>query len=239
MANKSPVHVEPREYGWAVVREGNERATSVHETQAEAAEVGRELARRNETEFFLHAQDGRIREHHSYEEASRSEKAEAAGHATLEVQEDALQEASSSEKATDAAQGDEPFDEATDDAEEVHAPATDQRDDQSTMLQERYTGYVVHDVNGEKIGKIDDLFVDENDQPEYIGAETGVLETKVILIPMSVIRADDDRRIAEVNAVKTMIKEGPALGSEEEITPEFERWIHTYYGIEGSEPSGE
>jgi pyruvate/2-oxoglutarate dehydrogenase complex dihydrolipoamide acyltransferase (E2) component len=74
MAKRSPVHVEPREKGWAVVREGNERATSVHSTQAEAAKEGRDIARRNETEFFLHAQDGKIREHRNYGEVEAAEK---------------------------------------------------------------------------------------------------------------------------------------------------------------------
>src|SRR5215217_610785 len=73
MAKRSPVHVEPREKGWAVVREGNERATSVHSTQAEAAKEGRNIARRNETEFFLHAQDGSIREHSNYGEVEAVE----------------------------------------------------------------------------------------------------------------------------------------------------------------------
>ena len=66
MVNRSSVHVEPRENGWAVVREGSERATSVPRTQSEAAKEGRDVARRDKTEFFLHAQDGRIREHNSY-----------------------------------------------------------------------------------------------------------------------------------------------------------------------------
>jgi pyruvate/2-oxoglutarate dehydrogenase complex dihydrolipoamide acyltransferase (E2) component len=74
MAKRSPVHVEPRQKGWAVVREGNERATSVHPTQAEAAKEGRDIARRDGTEFFLHAQDGRIREHNSYGEGGAAEK---------------------------------------------------------------------------------------------------------------------------------------------------------------------
>src|SRR3712207_469956 len=71
MVNRSSVHVEPRENGWAVVREGSERATSVHRTQSEAAKEGRDVARRDKTEFFLHAQDGRIREHNSYRERPR------------------------------------------------------------------------------------------------------------------------------------------------------------------------
>ena len=239
MASKPAVHIEPGESGWAVVREGNERATSVHPTQAEAAKEGRELAHRDETEFFLHARDGRIREHHSYEKPSRSEKEEAAGHAVPGAQEEPSQEASGSEKATDVAQDDEPFAEATDDAEEVHAYAAEQRGDRSATLEEHYTGYEVHDVNGERIGKIDYLFVDENDELEYFGVKTGVLGAKAVLIPIAVVRVDDHRRIAEVNAVKAMIEEGPSFESDEEITLESERWVHNYYGIEGPEPSGE
>jgi hypothetical protein len=47
MAQKPAVHIEFRGDGWAVVREGNKRATSTHPTQSEAAERGRELARRD------------------------------------------------------------------------------------------------------------------------------------------------------------------------------------------------
>lgn len=67
MAGKKPVHVTPRGgEGWAVVREGNERASSIHPTQAEAEQVGREAARRDHTEFYLHGRDGQIRERDSY-----------------------------------------------------------------------------------------------------------------------------------------------------------------------------
>jgi hypothetical protein len=69
MASRAPVHVQPREDGWAVVREGNERTTSLHPTQAEAEKEGRDIARREETAFFLHAQDGSVREQISYGEA--------------------------------------------------------------------------------------------------------------------------------------------------------------------------
>ena len=55
MAKKNPpVHVSLRDNGWAVVREGNDRATSVHPTQAEAAKAGRDIARRDQTGFMLH-----------------------------------------------------------------------------------------------------------------------------------------------------------------------------------------
>jgi hypothetical protein len=67
------VQVEVHQNGWAVIRESNERATSVHPTQAEAAKEGLDIARRDEIEFFLHAQDGRIREHDSHREGEHPE----------------------------------------------------------------------------------------------------------------------------------------------------------------------
>src|SRR3712207_9144661 len=72
MAHKPAVHIEFRGEGWAVMREGNKRATSTHPTQSEAAEMGRNLARRDKSEFFLHAQDGQIREHRDYREGQPS-----------------------------------------------------------------------------------------------------------------------------------------------------------------------
>lgn len=66
MANERPVHVVPREDGWAVVREGGQRASSTHPTQREAEQAGRTTARNAETEFFLHGRNGQIRERDSY-----------------------------------------------------------------------------------------------------------------------------------------------------------------------------
>ena len=37
-------------------------------------------------------------------------------------------------------------------------------DERMRELEERYEGYEVYDRNGEKIGKVDDLFVDETDR---------------------------------------------------------------------------
>ena len=73
MAQNPAVHIELRDDAWIVLREGNQRATSVHPTQSEAAESGRELARRDGAEFFLHGQDGHVREHHDYRGEDTSE----------------------------------------------------------------------------------------------------------------------------------------------------------------------
>jgi len=59
-------HVVPYGDKWAVRGERNERVTSVHESQREAIEVAREIARKQRAELFIHGQDGRIRQRDSY-----------------------------------------------------------------------------------------------------------------------------------------------------------------------------
>lgn len=59
-------HVVPHEGGWAVKAEGGERASSVHTTQRDAIERGRELSRNQGSELFVHGRDGRIRERDSH-----------------------------------------------------------------------------------------------------------------------------------------------------------------------------
>jgi hypothetical protein len=71
---KKGVHVTPRGNKWAVIREGNQRATSLHDTQKQAEKKGRETARRDKTEFYLHNQQGAIRERDSYGSDPRSSK---------------------------------------------------------------------------------------------------------------------------------------------------------------------
>lgn len=66
MANKKDVHVTPHGGKWAVTREGSERASSLHDTQKEAEQQGRQTARNDKTEFYLHGKDGQIRERDSY-----------------------------------------------------------------------------------------------------------------------------------------------------------------------------
>ncbi len=42
---------------------------------------------------------------------------------------------------------------------------------QRSTVGKRFDGYQIYDQHYEKVGKVDDLFVDENDPPEYIGVQ--------------------------------------------------------------------
>lgn len=59
-------HVVPHGDKWAVRGEGNERVTSVQDTQREAIEVARAIARNQGSELFIHGEDGRIRARDSH-----------------------------------------------------------------------------------------------------------------------------------------------------------------------------
>jgi len=59
-------HVVPHGDGWAVRGAGNERATSVHDTQRDAIERGREIAQNQQSELLIHGENGRIRARDSY-----------------------------------------------------------------------------------------------------------------------------------------------------------------------------
>jgi len=115
----------------------------------------------------------------------------------------------------------------------------EERSDRFTALEERFAGYTVYDQNYEKIGKVDDLFVDENDQPEYIGVKMGFLGTRSTLIPMEIARVNDERQLIEVSVDKETAKNGPAFDDDREITPELENEVYSYYGLQAAQGSDE
>jgi PRC-barrel domain len=110
--------------------------------------------------------------------------------------------------------------------------SVEERGDRFRELEEAYRDYTVYDQHYERIGQVDDLFVDENDRPEYIGVKTGFLGMKSSLIPTELVRVNDRRRLIEVAADKHTITEGPAFDEGEEITREHEARIYGYYGLQ-------
>jgi uncharacterized protein (TIGR02271 family) len=255
MANRPPVHVESRESGWAVVREGSEQAITVHPTQSEAAAEGRELARRDETEFFLHAQDGRVREHRNYGEGSSAALSEdqglvdratqtagtlagglagaassAVGAASAAVSPESSvegQEAERSGGTTGAGSR-----EGTND-EEVRGLTEKRQDDASRAPEERYAGYEVYDGDGYRIGKLDDLFVDENDNLEYVGIWADPSGSRSLLVPAEVLTAEDASKRMVVSRPKSVVEAAPSLVRGEYLTPDLEVRVRRHYGLEG------
>ncbi len=60
-------HVTPSPAGgWQVKGAGNSRATRRTETQKQAVEIAREIAKKQHSEVLIHGTNGRIREKNSY-----------------------------------------------------------------------------------------------------------------------------------------------------------------------------
>ena len=59
-------HVVPRGDRWSVRKAGAARASGTYETQQEAIEKARTIARNQGSELYIHGRDGRIRERDSY-----------------------------------------------------------------------------------------------------------------------------------------------------------------------------
>src|SRR5215213_3353566 len=105
-------------------------------------------------------------------------------------------------------------------------------EDRLRELEEKYEDYKVYDNQGEKIGKVDDLFVDESDREEYIGVKMGFFGMKSTLIPMDIVRVNEGERSIEVSDSKDHVKSAPSFDDDEDITPDYEDRIRSYFGLE-------
>lgn len=60
------VHVTKRDNGCAVITEGSEKAVKITETQKEAIDLGKSIAKNNESELIIHDRENKFREKNSY-----------------------------------------------------------------------------------------------------------------------------------------------------------------------------
>ncbi len=99
-----------------------------------------------------------------------------------------------------------------------------------------FEGYEVYDRDGDKIGKVEDLFVDERDEPEYLGVKMGLFGLSgTTLVPWELCREDKSQERIEVEAESDRVKDAPTFDDDEGITPEYERKVHDHYGLAGED----
>ncbi len=117
----------------------------------------------------------------------------------------------------------------------------DRRDrvDPFAEIKEAGDEYTVYDSHYEKVGKVDDLLMDEEGRVLYIGVKMGLLGTNSTLVPVEIIRLNDRRRLIEVSEPAETIRHAPHFGRSEELTPELENHVRTYFGLESLQPSPE
>ncbi len=107
-------------------------------------------------------------------------------------------------------------------------------EDRLRELEEKYEDYKVYDNQGSKIGKVDDLFIDEADHEEYIGVKLGLFGMRSTLIPMDIVRVNETDRTIEVSETKDRVKDAPNFDDDDDITKEYEERIRSHFGLETS-----
>lgn len=99
-------------------------------------------------------------------------------------------------------------------------------------LEKKYDGFKVYDNNGDSIGKVDDLFVDEQDREEYIGVKMGLFGLSgTTLIPIEMIRVNEQDSTIEVSESKERVKDAPHYNDDDDIDPGFEDRIRSHFGL--------
>lgn len=101
---------------------------------------------------------------------------------------------------------------------------------------DRLEGMEVRDLKGDKIGKVDDTYTDEQgSQARYLAVKTGWLGSKRHMIPTDDIRmeGDGDDAYLVVPYEKDQLRDAPSYDRDEDITREHERGIYGHYGREG------
>ena len=110
--------------------------------------------------------------------------------------------------------------------------------DRLRELEEKYEGYKVYDKDGQSIGKVDDLFIDDGDREEYIGVKMGLFGLSgMTLIPMEIARVNEGDRVIEVSESKERVKDAPHYSDDDEIDGSFEERIRSHFGLTGGSAS--
>jgi uncharacterized protein (TIGR02271 family) len=92
-----------------------------------------------------------------------------------------------------------------------------------------WRGRTLVDRDGDKIGKIEDVYLDRRSgEPEWVAVKTGLLGSNVSFVPIegATPEGDDIRAAYE----KDLVKDAPNVDPDGELSPEEERRLYQHYG---------
>lgn len=90
-------------------------------------------------------------------------------------------------------------------------------------------GKQIYSSEGEKIGKFEDLYIDdETQEPEWIGLGAGLFGNKHLLVPVE--GAQPERDGLRVPYSKDQVKDTPNI-NEDQVSEEQERQLYEHYGL--------
>ena len=109
---------------------------------------------------------------------------------------------------------------------------------------EGWIGHQVLDREGDKIGKVSQIYLDDQSGlPEWLAINTGMFKSKASFVPIQGASADGDQLVVAYDKAK--VKDAPQVEDDGDgyLTPAEEQELYTYYGrdyttAESAPPSG-
>jgi uncharacterized protein (TIGR02271 family) len=99
-----------------------------------------------------------------------------------------------------------------------------------------WMGRTLVDADGDKVGKIGDIYVDgDTGQPEWALVDTGLFGTRSTFVPIAQARAEGDS--VQVSYAKAQIKDAPSVEPDGELSDTEEGELYRHYGL--AEPGTE
>ncbi|MGI8505214.1 MAG: DUF2382 domain-containing protein [Solirubrobacteraceae bacterium] len=93
-----------------------------------------------------------------------------------------------------------------------------------------FRGRTVLDQEGEKIGKVDELYYDEQGgQPEWALVNTGLFGTKKTFVPIR--SASPTGEDLQIPVTKAQVKDAPRVEDDQELSEQEERRLFEHYGV--------
>jgi uncharacterized protein (TIGR02271 family) len=94
---------------------------------------------------------------------------------------------------------------------------------------ETWRGRTLVDRDGDKIGKVEDVYLDrQSGEPEWVAVKTGMFGSNVSFVPIhDASTAGDDLQVAYA---KDQVKDAPNIDPDGELSPEEERRLYSHYG---------
>lgn len=94
---------------------------------------------------------------------------------------------------------------------------------------QNWRGQELQGSDGEKIGKIDEIYLDrQTEQPEWLAVKTGLFGSNVSFVPIEQASASGDG--VTVPFGKDKVKDAPHADADGELSEEEERRLYEYYG---------
>jgi sporulation protein YlmC with PRC-barrel domain len=100
----------------------------------------------------------------------------------------------------------------------------------STQDMQTWRGKEVVDTDGDKIGKIEDIFLDRHTgEPAWAAVKTGLFGLKHTLVPLRGAELTSEDHV-RVPLQKETVKDAPRIDPDGELSPEDERKLWEHYG---------